>query len=36
VLRGLDDSDYGSRGFTVRDPEGKIWSVGTYAGEIPR
>lgn len=36
VVRGLSDSDYGSRGFTVRDPEGNIWSVGTYAGEIPK
>ncbi|MEV0801104.1 VOC family protein [Kribbella sp. NPDC050281] len=35
VVRGLSDADYGSRGFTVRDPEGNIWSVGTYAGEIP-
>lgn len=34
VVRGLEDTDYGSRGFTVRDPEGNLWSVGTYAGEI--
>ncbi|MFK4085822.1 VOC family protein [Kribbella sp. NPDC020789] len=33
VVRGLQDSDYGSRGFTVRDPEGNLWSIGTYAGE---
>jgi uncharacterized glyoxalase superfamily protein PhnB len=33
VVRGLDDADYGSRGFTVRDPEGNIWSFGTYSGE---
>ena len=33
VVRGLVDEDYGSRGFTVRDPEGNIWSFGTYAGE---
>ena len=33
VVRGLKDEDYGSRGFTVRDPEGTIWSFGTYAGE---
>ncbi len=25
------DQDYGSRDFTVRDPEGNIWSFGTYA-----
>lgn len=33
VVRGLEDTDYGSRGFTVRDPEGNLWSVGTYSGE---
>ena len=33
VVRGLKDEDYGSRGFTVRDPEGNLWSFGTYAGE---
>jgi uncharacterized glyoxalase superfamily protein PhnB len=32
VLRGLTDEDYGSREFTVRDPEGVHWSFGTYAG----
>jgi uncharacterized glyoxalase superfamily protein PhnB len=24
------DQDYGSRDFTARDPEGKLWSFGTY------
>ena len=33
VVRGLVDEDYGSRGFTVRDPEGNLWSFGTYSGE---
>ncbi|MGV9823653.1 VOC family protein [Nocardia xishanensis] len=33
VVRGLRDEDYGSRGFTVRDPEGNLWSFGTYWGE---
>jgi uncharacterized glyoxalase superfamily protein PhnB len=33
VVRGLVDEDYGSRGFTVRDPEGNLWSFGTYAGD---
>jgi uncharacterized glyoxalase superfamily protein PhnB len=32
VVRGLRDEDYGSRGFTVRDPEGNLWSFGTYRG----
>jgi uncharacterized glyoxalase superfamily protein PhnB len=32
VARGLRNEDYGSRGFTVRDPEGNLWSFGTYVG----
>jgi uncharacterized glyoxalase superfamily protein PhnB len=32
VIRGLRDEDYGSRGFTVSDPEGNLWSFGTYRG----
>jgi uncharacterized glyoxalase superfamily protein PhnB len=32
VAQGLRDEDYGSRGFTVRDPEGNLWSFGTYRG----
>jgi uncharacterized glyoxalase superfamily protein PhnB len=24
------DTDYGSRDYTARDPEGNIWNVGTY------
>jgi uncharacterized glyoxalase superfamily protein PhnB len=26
----IRDMDYGGRGFTCRDPEGHIWSVGSY------
>jgi uncharacterized glyoxalase superfamily protein PhnB len=26
----LKDEDYGSRGYTTRDPEGNLWSFGTY------
>lgn len=33
VDRPMEDTDYGSRGFSVRDPEGNSWSFGTYAGE---
>jgi uncharacterized glyoxalase superfamily protein PhnB len=33
VLRGLEDTDYGSRGFSIADAEGNRWSFGTYAGE---
>jgi uncharacterized glyoxalase superfamily protein PhnB len=32
VVRPLEETDYGSRGFSVRDPEGNAWSFGTYAG----
>jgi uncharacterized glyoxalase superfamily protein PhnB len=27
------DTDYGSRDFVARDPEGNLWSFGTYRGE---
>jgi uncharacterized glyoxalase superfamily protein PhnB len=30
VVMPLRDQDYGSRDFTLRDPEGNIWSFGTY------
>lgn len=33
VVMGLTDTDYGSRDFSVRDPEGNLWSFGTYRGE---
>lgn len=33
VARGLRDEDFGSRSFTVRDPEGVYWNFGTYRGE---
>jgi uncharacterized glyoxalase superfamily protein PhnB len=33
VLSGLHETDYGSRDFAVRDPEGNRWSFGTYRGE---
>jgi uncharacterized glyoxalase superfamily protein PhnB len=32
VVRELHDTDYGSRDFAVRDPEGNNWSFGTYRG----
>jgi uncharacterized glyoxalase superfamily protein PhnB len=31
-LRAVNDTDYGSREFAVRDPEGNRWSFGTYRG----
>lgn len=33
VLRDMEDTDYGSRGFSITDAEGNRWSFGTYAGE---
>jgi uncharacterized glyoxalase superfamily protein PhnB len=30
VIRPLQDTGYGSREFTIKDPEGHSWSVGTY------
>lgn len=35
IVHGLTDQDYGSREFAVRDPEGNLWSFGTYAGADP-
>ena len=32
VIMALHDTDYGSRDFAVRDPEGNRWSFGTYRG----
>jgi uncharacterized glyoxalase superfamily protein PhnB len=36
VIQPLHDTDYGSRDFAVRDPEGNLWSFGTYRGEPRR
>jgi uncharacterized glyoxalase superfamily protein PhnB len=33
IVLELRDEDYGSRGYTARDPEGNFWSVGTYRPE---
>lgn len=30
IIRELQDTDYGSREFGVRDLEGHVWSFGTY------
>ena len=32
IVVPLKDEDYGSRGFTARDPEGHVWTFGTYRG----
>jgi|SRR5580692_4522395 uncharacterized glyoxalase superfamily protein PhnB len=30
IVRPIQNTDYGSREFSVKDPEGHTWSVGTY------
>ncbi|WP_067478820.1 VOC family protein [Actinomadura hibisca] len=32
VVRELQDEGYGNRTFSVRDPEGNLWSFGSYPG----
>lgn len=32
IVRPMEDTDYGSTGFTIADPEGNLWSIGTYRG----
>ncbi len=36
IVRELGGTDYGSREFAVSDPEGNLWSLGTYRGEPHR
>ena len=36
IVRDLSTSDYGSKEFAARDPEGNLWSFGTYVGEPRR
>ncbi|HEX5205829.1 MAG TPA: VOC family protein [Actinoplanes sp.] len=33
IIRPPRDTDYGSHEFAARDPEGNLWSFGTYRGE---
>jgi uncharacterized glyoxalase superfamily protein PhnB len=33
IIRAPFDTEYGSRDFAARDPEGNLWSFGTYRGE---
>ncbi len=30
IVRELHDTDYGSRDYMARDPEGRLWGFGTY------
>jgi uncharacterized glyoxalase superfamily protein PhnB len=36
IVRPIQDMGYGSREFTVKDPEGHSWSVGTYDPWVAR
>lgn len=36
IVMELRNTDYGSRDFAVRDPEGHLWSFGTYRPELPK
>ncbi|HEX9066370.1 MAG TPA: VOC family protein [Streptosporangiaceae bacterium] len=36
IIMELHETDYGSRDFAARDPEGNRWSFGTYRGEPRR
>lgn len=31
IVRGITETEYGSREFSARDPEGHLWHFGTYA-----
>jgi uncharacterized glyoxalase superfamily protein PhnB len=33
IVSQPQDQDYGSRDFVAKDPEGNLWSFGTYRGE---
>lgn len=33
IVMDLHDTDYGDHGFSARDPEGNVWSVGQYRGQ---
>jgi uncharacterized glyoxalase superfamily protein PhnB len=30
IVRAVEDMDYGAREYSARDPEGNLWSFGTY------
>jgi uncharacterized glyoxalase superfamily protein PhnB len=34
IVMAPTDQDYGSRDFTARDPEGNLWSFGTYGPDL--
>ena len=34
IVREIEDTDYGYREYTARDPEGNVWSFGTYRPSV--
>jgi uncharacterized glyoxalase superfamily protein PhnB len=34
IVREIEDTPYGSREYTAKDPEGHVWSFGTYRPEV--
>ena len=30
IVDDIEDKDYGGRGYAARDPEGQLWSIGSY------
>ena len=34
IVRELKETDYGSREYAARDPEGHVWSFGTYGVDV--
>jgi uncharacterized glyoxalase superfamily protein PhnB len=35
ILMELEDKDYGGAGYSCRDPEGHVWSFGSYNPWVP-
>ena len=33
IIRDLQDTDYGDRGFAINDPDGNLWAFGKYRGQ---
>ena len=34
VVMELTDQDYGSREYAIRDPDGNVWTFGTYRPQV--
>ncbi|MBB4663053.1 VOC family protein [Conexibacter arvalis] len=35
IVMELSEKDYGGADYTARDPEGNLWTFGTYVPEVP-